>query len=44
MRHKDGISTGNYYHAYSDVLLDVVQKIGNVVDVGKVKEGKDRKE
>jgi integrase len=40
MRHKDGRSTDNYYHAYSDVLMDVVQKIDNVVDLKHVKKGK----
>lgn len=33
MRHRDGKSTDNYYHACSDVLLDVVQRMSNVVDI-----------
>jgi len=34
MRHKDRRSTDNYYHAYSEILLDVVQRMdGNVVDL-----------
>jgi integrase len=38
MRHKDRRSTDNYYHAYSEILLDVVQRMdGNVVDL-KMKE------
>jgi integrase len=40
MRHKDGRSTDNYYHAYSETLLDVVQKMGKVVDLQKAKNGK----
>ncbi|HVN95211.1 MAG TPA: tyrosine-type recombinase/integrase [Syntrophorhabdaceae bacterium] len=40
MRHKDGRSTDNYYHAYSDVLMDVVQKIDNIVDLKDVKKHK----
>lgn len=31
MRHKDRRSTDNYYHAYSDILLDVVQRMDNNV-------------
>ena len=38
MRHKDRRSTDNYYHAYSEILLDVVQRMdGDVVDI-KAKE------
>ena len=38
MGHKDRRSTDNYYHAYSEILPDVVQRMnGNVVDL-KVKE------
>ena len=37
MRHKDRRSTDNYYHAYTDTLLDVLQRMDNVVDL------KDRK-
>jgi hypothetical protein len=40
MRHKDGRSTDNYYHAYSDVLMDVVQKMDNIVDLNAVKKVK----
>jgi integrase len=31
MRHRDGRSTDGYYHVYSNVLLDVVQRMGNNV-------------
>ncbi len=40
MRHKDGRSTDNYYHAYSDVLMDVVQRMDNIVDINDVKNGR----
>lgn len=40
MRHKDGRSTDNYYHAYADHLLDVVQGLDNAVDFAKVKNEK----
>lgn len=45
MRHKDRRSTDNYYHAYSEVLLDVVQRIdSNVVDLKEQKKpGRHRK-
>lgn len=45
MRHKDRRSTDNYYHAYSDVLLDVVQRMdGKVVDLKEQKKsGRHRK-
>lgn len=40
MRHKDRRSTDNYYHAYNERLLDIVQRMDNVVDM---KEAKKRK-
>ena len=43
MRHKDRRSTDNYYHAYSEILLDVVQRMdGNVVDLKTKKKGKEK--
>lgn len=36
MRHNDGRSTDNYYHAYSETLLDVVQRINNVIELSDV--------
>lgn len=33
MRHKDKRSTDNYYHAYTETLLEVVQKNDNVVEL-----------
>ena len=34
MRHKDRRSTDNYYHAYSERLLDAVQRMdNNVVEI-----------
>jgi len=43
MRHKDRRSTDNYYHAYSDVLLDVVQRIdNNVVDLKAKEKGTEK--
>jgi integrase len=40
MRHKDGRSTDTYYHAYSDVLLGVVQRMANVVNLAEAKNSK----
>lgn len=40
MRHRDRRSTDNYYHAYSEVLLDVVQRMDNVVDLKETKKRK----
>lgn len=41
MRHRDGRSTDNYYHASGDYLLDVVQKMGgNVVNIEEANSGK----
>lgn len=37
-RHKDKRSTDNYYHAFSDRLLEVVQKNDNVVELKKTDE------
>ena len=37
MRHADKRSTDNYYHAYSDKLLDVVQRKNNVTELKKIK-------
>ncbi len=38
MRHKSRSSTDHYYHAYSEILLDVVQRMdGNVIDIKKAK-------
>ena len=37
MRHKDGRSTDNYYHAYGNHFLNVVQGLDNAVDLAKVK-------
>lgn len=44
MRHKDRRSTDNYYHAYSDMLLDVVQRMdgGNVVDLKTAEKGTEK--
>jgi integrase len=42
MRHKDRRSTDNYYHAYSEVLLDVVQRMDNVVDIKARQKGKEK--
>ena len=43
MRHKDRRSTDNYYHAYSEVLLDVVQRMdGNVVDLKAKEKGTEK--
>lgn len=41
MRHRDRRSTDNYYHAYSDMLLDVVQRMdgGNVVELKTAEKG-----
>lgn len=41
MRHKDKRSTDNYYHAYSDRLLEVVQKNDNVVELKKTDDSKE---
>lgn len=38
MRHKDQRSTDNYYHAFSDRLLEVVQKNENVIDLKRTDE------
>lgn len=35
MRHKDKRSTDNYYHAFSDKLLEVVQKKNNIIELVK---------
>jgi hypothetical protein len=40
MRHKDRRSTDNYYHAYNERLLDIVQRMDNVVDIKEVKKRK----
>jgi hypothetical protein len=37
MRHRDTRSTDNYYHVYSETLLNAVQKIDNVVDIRTAK-------
>jgi integrase len=37
MRHADKRSTDNYYHAYRDTLLDVVQRKNNVTELKKTK-------
>ena len=42
MRHKDRRSTDNYYHAYNERLLDIVQRMDNVVDMKEVKKGNER--
>ena len=43
MRHKDRRSTDNYYHAYSEILLDVVQRMdGNVVDLKAEEKGTEK--
>jgi site-specific recombinase XerD len=39
MRHKDRRSTDNYYHAYNERLLDIVQKMDNIVHIKEVKKG-----
>ena len=42
MRHKERRSTNNYYHAYADTLLNVVQKMDdNVFDL-RVKKGTEK--
>jgi integrase len=42
MRHKDSRSTDVYYHAYADHLLDVVQRMDNVVDIREPKKGTEK--
>ncbi|MCX5815445.1 MAG: tyrosine-type recombinase/integrase [Proteobacteria bacterium] len=38
MRHKDSRSTNNYYHAFNETLLDVVQRMDdNVIELKEVK-------
>lgn len=40
MRHRDKRSTDNYYHAYTETLLDVVQRMDNVVDMRETRKRK----
>jgi integrase len=40
MRHRDKRSTDNYYHAYTETLLDVLQRMDNVVDLKETKKRK----
>jgi hypothetical protein len=40
MRHKDRRSTDGYFHAYNENLLDVVQRMDNVVELKETKKGK----
>lgn len=40
MRHRDKRSTDNYYHAYTETLLDVVQRMDNVVDLKETRKRK----
>ncbi len=42
MRHKDSRSTDVYYHAYSEHLLDVVQRMDNVMNFREVQKGTER--
>jgi len=41
MRHKDKRSTDRYYHAYTEILLDVVQRKDNVLNLVPASENKD---
>ena len=43
MRHRDTRSTDNYYHAYSETLLNAVRKIDNVYDMEIVRNKKQEK-
>lgn len=40
MRHKDRRSTDGYFHAYNENLLDVVQRMDNVVELKETEKGK----
>ena len=40
MRHKDRRSTDGYFHAYNENLLDVVQRMDNVVELKETGKGK----
>jgi integrase len=40
MRHKDRRSTDGYFHAYNENLLDVVQRMDNVVEFKETGKGK----
>ena len=44
VRHKDSRSTDNYYHAYSETLLNAVRKIDNVYDIEIVRNKKQEKQ
>jgi hypothetical protein len=41
MRHKDKRSTDRYYHAYTEILLDVVQRKDNVLNLVPASENSD---
>jgi integrase len=40
MRHRDKRSTDNYYHAYNETLLDVVQRMDNIVELKETRKRK----
>ncbi len=42
MRHKDRRSTDNYYHAFNERLLEIVQRMDNVYDMKEVKKGNEK--
>lgn len=42
MRHKDRRSTDNYYHAYNERLLDIVQRMDNIYDLKEVQKGNEK--